>query len=111
MQDYKRSAEYQRLQKLTHHNLLSLVDAELNLASTMLDLSETEAELGSPEHARALLEKVNRALMSVRQHESDGLLSEDEKRDTDERVHDLDASLRAAGNRVEELLAADAAPS
>jgi hypothetical protein len=81
--------EYQRLQKLTHRNMLKLIDSELKLAATMTDMAETEAQLGDSEHAKILLGRVERAIQSVRRYMDDHLLSDEEKREIKDRLKGL----------------------
>lgn len=96
----ERKLDYQRLQELTHSNLMRLIDSELSLALTMSELAETEAELGDEAHAKGLLEKVQRALDAVRQHVGDHQLSENENREIEARVQELTKVLHAAKQEV-----------
>ena len=91
--------EYQRLQKLTHRNMLKLIDTELKLAATMSILAETEAELGDVEHAKSLLGRVERAIGAVQEYMDDHLLSDEEKREIKERLRGLTTRHRGALKR------------
>jgi hypothetical protein len=79
MRQDDRQLEQKRLQEQTHRNLLHLIDSELNLALTMTELAETESEVGDDAHGRVLLEKVEQAMDSVRQHVVNHGVSIDEK--------------------------------
>lgn len=92
--------EHKRLKELTHRNLMSLIESELNLAGTMSDLAQTEVSLGDEPHARALLTKVREALDSVRQHMNDNRLSDDEKSEVEDRLQELSGKLDAAKREV-----------
>ena len=81
--------KYELLQKRTHQNLLQFIDAELKLAVTMSKLAQTEAERSNRRHARMLLEKVQEAMDAVRKRMADRILSDDERRRINDRVHDV----------------------
>jgi hypothetical protein len=92
--------EHRRLQELTHHNLIRLLDSELSLGLTMTRLAQTEAELGDKSHAKGLLEKVEQAMEVVRRHLAANHVSDDEKREMESLVQELTKLWNAAKQHV-----------
>lgn len=92
--------EHRRLQKLTHRNLIRLIDSELSLARTMSQLAETESELGHRTHAKTLLAKAKEAVDTVRRHMGNDELSDEETRSIQQRLQELMKRQDAAKSRV-----------
>ena len=94
--------QYQRLQKLTHGNMMKLIDSELKLALTMSALAQTEAGRGDRPHAIRLLEKVEQAVGTVRHLMAYRQVSDDERRGIEDRMREVTKALQAARQSVSE---------